>query len=64
MAINLCETIISIDEKETAGELHDKLKNLGAKLIVKTIAGLAEGNIEEKPQLTTHNSRRNATTYN
>ena len=47
---------ISIEEKETAGELHDKLKHLGAKLIVKTIAGLAEDHIEEKPQLITHHS--------
>ena len=56
----LLQEKISIDEKETAGELHDKLKKLGASLIVKTIEGIANGNIKETPQLTsatgTHHS--------
>lgn len=39
-----------IDENETAGELHDKLKELGAQLLVKTIKGLADGTLKETPQ--------------
>ena len=47
---------ISIGEKETAGELHDKLKTLGANVLVKTIHAIAEESIKEKPQLITHHS--------
>jgi methionyl-tRNA formyltransferase len=52
----LLQEKISISEKETAGELHDALKELGASLIVKTISAIAEANIEEKPQLITDRS--------
>ena len=37
----LLQEKIAISEKETAGELHDKLKELGALLIVKTITSIA-----------------------
>ena len=46
----LLQEKISIGENETAGELHDTLKNLGAKLIVKTIQQTENGNLKEKPQ--------------
>ncbi len=46
----------SIGENETAGELYDRLKLLGANVLVKTINAIAEGTIKEKPQFTTHNS--------
>src|SRR5882757_1779267 len=39
-----------IGEDETAGEVHDRMKEIGAQLVVKTIEGLAAGNLEEKPQ--------------
>jgi len=39
-----------IRENETAGELHDRLKEIGAKLLVKTVRGLADGTLQEKPQ--------------
>lgn len=52
----LLQEKIAIGEKETVGELHDKLKELGAALIVKTMQSIADGSIEEKPQLTTHHS--------
>ncbi|HQY11569.1 MAG TPA: methionyl-tRNA formyltransferase [Ferruginibacter sp.] len=39
-----------IGENETAGEVHDKMKDIGAQLLVKTIRGLAEGTIQELPQ--------------
>jgi methionyl-tRNA formyltransferase len=40
----------SIGENETAGELHDKLKELGANLLVKTIQHIADGSLNEIPQ--------------
>lgn len=46
----LLQEKISIGEKETAGELHDALKQLGAKLIVKTIQQIENGDLKEKPQ--------------
>jgi methionyl-tRNA formyltransferase len=41
---------ITIGEDETAGELHDKMKDIGAALLVKTIIALSEGNLKEQPQ--------------
>ena len=37
-------------EDETAGEVHDRMKEIGAALLVKTIQGLADGSLKEKPQ--------------
>ena len=39
-----------IGDNETAGELHDKLKIIGAQLLVKTVTGLADNSIQELPQ--------------
>jgi methionyl-tRNA formyltransferase len=39
-----------IGENETAGELHDKLKELGAQVLVKTVQGLADDTLKETPQ--------------
>lgn len=36
--------------EDNAGTLHDKLMLIGADLIIKTLNGLAENSIEEKPQ--------------
>src|SRR5579871_800162 len=41
---------IPIGENETAGELHDKMKIIGANVLVETIKGLAEGNLKEQAQ--------------
>ncbi|SFI14571.1 methionyl-tRNA formyltransferase [Halpernia frigidisoli] len=46
----LLQDELDISSTENAGELHDRLMDLGAKLIVKTLDGLAENNIQEKPQ--------------
>jgi methionyl-tRNA formyltransferase len=46
---------IKIEETDTAGTVHDKLKNLGANLLLKTIKDLAEGNLTEVPQPSTFN---------
>jgi methionyl-tRNA formyltransferase len=43
---------IPIGPLETAGELHDRMKETGAKLVVQTIRGLITGSLEEKSQLT------------
>ncbi|TXH28837.1 MAG: methionyl-tRNA formyltransferase, partial [Cyclobacteriaceae bacterium] len=44
-----------IGDDETAGEVHDKMKAIGAQLLVRTITGLAEGTLKETPQLSTGN---------
>lgn len=41
---------IAIGDDESAGELHDKLMDLGAKLLVKTVTAIAENNVSEQPQ--------------
>ena len=59
-----------IDENETAGDVHDKMKEIGARVLVETVKGISNGTLEERPQsivnspqnaesdsqLTTHNS--------
>ncbi len=44
---------IKIEETDTAGSVHDKLKELGAELLLKTIKHLAEGKLVEQPQPST-----------
>jgi methionyl-tRNA formyltransferase len=39
-----------IEENETAGDVHDKMKEIGARLLVKTVEGLADGSLKETPQ--------------
>jgi methionyl-tRNA formyltransferase len=39
-----------IGENETAGEVHDRMKDIGAQLLVKTVKGLAENSLEPQPQ--------------
>jgi methionyl-tRNA formyltransferase len=41
---------ISIGPNETAGELHDRMKVVGAALVVETIRGLLDGTLREKQQ--------------
>jgi methionyl-tRNA formyltransferase len=41
---------ISIGPDETAGELHDRMQEIGARLMVLTIRGLVDGTLHEKPQ--------------
>ena len=50
---------IMIGDDETAGELHDRMKETGADLLVKTVKGLTDGTLNETPQdkLATHNSQ-------
>jgi methionyl-tRNA formyltransferase len=41
---------VAISETDTAGDLHDKLMELGAALLVKTIKAVESGDYVEKPQ--------------
>ncbi|HZI53652.1 MAG TPA: methionyl-tRNA formyltransferase [Chitinophagaceae bacterium] len=52
----LLQESFSIGENETAGEVHDKMKEIGAQLLVKTVKGLAEGTLIETPQSSIVNS--------
>ncbi|MBI3720287.1 MAG: methionyl-tRNA formyltransferase [Sphingobacteriales bacterium] len=59
----LLQESFPIEENETAGEVHDKMKEIGAVLLVKTVEGLADGSIEETPQNAesiTHNAWHSA----
>lgn len=51
---------IKIEDDDDAGTVHDKLKEAGALLLLKTIIGLAEGNITEAPQKATGETLKHA----
>jgi methionyl-tRNA formyltransferase len=46
----LLQERIPIGDNESAGELHDKMKQIGALLLIKTVKELADGTVNEKPQ--------------
>jgi methionyl-tRNA formyltransferase len=46
----LMQQKIKIGDLETAGELHDRMMNMGADLVLKTIYGLTEGSLKETKQ--------------
>jgi methionyl-tRNA formyltransferase len=46
----LLQEKILIPNDETAGELHDRMKEIGAQLLVRTVEGLASGRLKETPQ--------------
>ncbi|WP_294292878.1 methionyl-tRNA formyltransferase [uncultured Chryseobacterium sp.] len=46
----LLQEELTILPDENAGSLHDRLMEMGAKLVVKTLDGLAENSITERPQ--------------
>lgn len=46
----LLQQSFPIGENETAGEVHDRMKETGAQLLVKTVQQLAAGVLAEKPQ--------------
>jgi methionyl-tRNA formyltransferase len=45
----LLQEKIEVGENETAGELHDRMKEIGAQLLLKTVEGLAIGTLQETP---------------
>jgi methionyl-tRNA formyltransferase len=46
----LLQDKIEIGENETAGEVHDRMKEIGAQLVVKTVQGLIDGTLQEISQ--------------
>ena len=46
----LMQESFPIDENETAGDVHDKMKEIGARVLVETVKGIADGSLQEKPQ--------------
>jgi len=47
----LLQATMPIGENETATEVHDRMKIIGANLLVQTIQELVNGTIKEKPQI-------------
>jgi len=48
----LLQQSFPIGENDTAGEVHDTMKALGARVLVETVKGLADGTLRERPQTT------------
>jgi methionyl-tRNA formyltransferase len=46
----LLQDSFPIGDDETAGEVHDRMKEIGAQLLVKTVEGLAKGSLKEIQQ--------------
>ncbi len=46
----LLQEKLPIGENETAGEVHDRMKEIGAQLLIKTVEGLQKGIVQEKNQ--------------
>lgn len=46
----LLQESFPIGENETAGEVHDRMKEIGARVLVETVKGLADGTLKERPQ--------------
>jgi methionyl-tRNA formyltransferase len=46
----LLQEALAIGENETAGELHDRLMDAGAELVLETVKQLAAGQLEPRPQ--------------
>ena len=57
----LLQESFPIGENDTAGDVHDKMKDIGARLLVQTLKGLADGSLKETPQesLTTNSNTSN-----
>lgn len=51
----LLQESFPIGENETAREVHDRMKEIGARLLVKTVIGIAEKTIHVQPQSSTAN---------
>lgn len=51
----LLQKSFPIGENDTAGEVHDKMKEIGAAILVKTVEGIASGILKKIPQHQTSN---------
>jgi methionyl-tRNA formyltransferase len=56
----LLQESFPIGENETAGEVHDRMKEIGARVLVETIRGLADGTLKEISQENVQRSMLNA----
>jgi methionyl-tRNA formyltransferase len=56
----LMQESFPVDENETAGDVHDKMKEIGARVLVETVKGIADGTLEEKPQSTVDSPPKHA----
>jgi len=56
----LLQESFAIAETDNAGDVHDRMKEVGARLLVKTIKGLADGSLKEQPQTTDNGQLRHA----
>lgn len=56
----LLQESFPIGENDSAGDVHDKMKEIGANLLVKTVKGLANDTLKETPQLSTLPTGRQA----
>src|SRR6187401_1643934 len=50
----LIQESFPIDENETAGDVHDRMKEIGARVLLETVKGIADGTLAERPQSTVH----------
>jgi methionyl-tRNA formyltransferase len=57
----LLQESFPIGENETAGEVHDKMKEIGAQVLVKTVKGLVDGSLKENPQSSVVNPESSGT---
>jgi methionyl-tRNA formyltransferase len=46
----LLQKSFAIGENDTAGDVHDKMKEIGAEILVETVKGLANESLKEVPQ--------------
>lgn len=51
----LLQESFPIGENDNAGDVHDKMKVIGAQVLVKTVKGLADGSVREIPQVPDQN---------
>jgi methionyl-tRNA formyltransferase len=56
----LLQKKLDVGDAETAGELHDRMKEIGAALLVDTVIQLAEGRVREVPQHTSQSEPKHA----
>ncbi|MFM6924708.1 MAG: methionyl-tRNA formyltransferase [Ferruginibacter sp.] len=47
----LLQESFPITETDNAGDVHDRMKVIGAQLLIKTVQGLADGSLKEMPQI-------------
>jgi methionyl-tRNA formyltransferase len=51
----LLQESFPINDTDNAGDVHDRMKAIGAQLLVKTVKGLADSSLKETPQLSMSN---------